>query len=82
MGKLLDIRTETLGRFFEILKDKKPSIADIMESEDYDAYVEQTQLFYKEEVTPYFHITREEWLEWWMLTEEEYNLLREVLGDE
>ena len=75
------MKKETLDRFFEILKDKKPSIADIIESEDYDAYVEQTQLFYKEEVTPYFRITREEWLKWWMLTEEEYNIVKETINN-
>ena len=62
---------EVLRIIFEKLVD----VNDVIESESYKDFVERTKQYYKTRVTT--SIREEDWLHTWLLTEEEYNTIRD-----
>ena len=61
------MRTEQ-EKVLDILFEKQVDIGDIVESEDYDDFVKMTEKFYDNEIKKLNVITKDKWLEQWLLT--------------
>ena len=69
------MRTEQ-EKVLDILFEKQVDIGDIVESEDYADFVKMTEKFYDNEIKKLNTISKDKWLKQWLLTYEEYQLLK------
>lgn len=74
------MRTEQ-EKVLDILFEKQVDIGDIVDSEDYDDFVKKTEKFYDNEIKKLNTISKDKWLKQWLLTYEEYQLLKNYHKD-
>lgn len=74
------MRTEH-EKVLDILFEKQVDIGDIVDSEDYDDFVKKTEKLYDNEIKKLNTISKDKWLKQWLLTYEEYQLLKNYHKD-
>ena len=72
---------DNMEKVVGILFRKQVDIGDIVESEDYDDFVKMTEKFYDNEIKKLNTISKDKWLKQWLLTYEEYQLLKNYHKD-
>ena len=65
-------------RALQIIFQYRVDIDDLVESENYDDYAKKTEEYFDKVVAPLNTVTKEWWLKRWLISEEDYNFLREV----
>lgn len=72
------MRTEH-EKVLDILFEKRVDIDDLIESENYDDFKELTEEYYDRHTNQ--KVSKQEWLKNWLLTESEYELVKNYYNE-